>query len=226
MYIPKKRRGLFGGVSEPQAGLQQEIPQPTEKQDGGFFGQGGVGRAIAGTIGDVLLQRNGMAPIYAPAMRDQQQQMQAAAQQAAAQRQKSVDRQNSWEDWQRRQQWQIDNPKPANNDTVNDVNWWMGASPEERAAYQEMNPEYRQGGDGRFYRIDTGGNRAAPTKPVGKLTPMGGMTPQGAAPVLQGAASTNMVSRADAQRVRDSLGPNGQDAFEQWMRENNIQVSN
>lgn len=40
----------------------------------GFFDQGGIGRPIAGYIGDALLNMSGGKPVYAPAMLEQQQQ--------------------------------------------------------------------------------------------------------------------------------------------------------
>lgn len=42
--------------------------------------------------------------------------------------------------------------------------------------------------------------------------------------ILSGASQSQVISRADAARVRQSLGPNGQAAFEQWLRDNNIVV--
>ena len=66
---------------------------------------------------------------------------------------------------------------------------------------------------------------AAPQAPVGRLTPIGGsMTPQSAAPILQGAQAGNVVTPQDAERVRASLGPNGQAAFQRWMQANNIVI--
>lgn len=73
-------------------------------------------QAIAGTIGDTLLQYNSMDPIYAPQQAAQQQQA-LQAQQAQA------ERQNKRDDWR----WQFDyeaaHPKPSNNDTVSDYNF-------------------------------------------------------------------------------------------------------
>lgn len=48
---------------------EPSVPTITPRQS--FFGQGGVGRAIAGNIGDFLLQLGHMQPIYGPA-RDEQ----------------------------------------------------------------------------------------------------------------------------------------------------------
>lgn len=70
----------------------------------GMFG--GSGRAIAGSIGDFLLRQAGMQPIYGPAAQQQrelEQRMQIYQQQ----------RQDSYDDWVRQQQWRKDNPDPA-----------------------------------------------------------------------------------------------------------------
>lgn len=58
---------IFGAL--PQAAKYAMMPAEAKKPK--FFGEGGSGRAIAGHIGDALLQMNGMRPIYAPAMEDQ-----------------------------------------------------------------------------------------------------------------------------------------------------------
>lgn len=62
---PSAVSGSFGigGTMNPEA-------QP-EPRKGGLFARGGIGRSIAGTIGDVLLQRGGLKPMYAPAMKAQ-----------------------------------------------------------------------------------------------------------------------------------------------------------
>lgn len=41
---------------------------------------------------------------------------------------------------------------------------------------------------------------------------------------LNAAAQSNTITPEDAARVRESLGPNGQAAFQQWMRRNNITI--
>lgn len=44
----------------------EQAPEPAKK--GKFFGEGGIGRLIAGAIGDALLTQAKMEPIYAPEM--------------------------------------------------------------------------------------------------------------------------------------------------------------
>jgi len=187
-----KKRGLFGSqmpqgsppIYAPQqpempAGMgYQQYDQPQRQGLGTkLFGQGWEQKALA--IGGALRDDdNGRsAQAYFGGIQQEQAARDAAekaAQLAAAQRQASL------EDWRYKEEYQRANPKPVNNDTVNDVNWFMNATPEEKAAYREMNPEYRQGADGSFYRIDTGGAApsAAPRAPVGKLTPIGGSASQ------------------------------------------------
>lgn len=114
-------RGLFsspfGSRSKADVAARFVMPQEEQKQaKPSFFGQGGAGRGIAGTLGDFLLQYNGFAPTYAPAI---QQQRAIAAQGAADQRNRSLD----LADWQYKQEYERANPKPVNNDTVNDYNF-------------------------------------------------------------------------------------------------------
>ena len=157
----KRRGGLFGsspmqppyatpGIGYDMTAAQQPMAPAKPK----FFGEGGVGRAIAGNIGDFLLQNSGMDPIYQPAM----QQRQAMAHE---QQQREMQRRQGLEDWVAKQEYERANPSPVNNDTVNDFQWYKGLSDEDRAIYHRMKPEYRQGPDGRFYQIDI-----APTAPT------------------------------------------------------------
>lgn len=105
--------GMFGrAMQRGPTSLQQPLPLPAPQKPS-FFGQGGTGRAIAGNIGDFLLQQAGASPIYAPAM---QAQHQAALQQAQAEQQ----RQAGLIDWMAKEKWKRENPEPANNDTAND----------------------------------------------------------------------------------------------------------
>jgi len=81
-----------------------------------FFEQGGVGRAIAGAIGDTLLQQARMQPIFASA------QQQARAQQLQQQRY-AQQQQDEQAQWLARQEYERANPKPINNDTVADFDF-------------------------------------------------------------------------------------------------------
>lgn len=65
---------------------------------------------------------------------------------------------------------------------------------------------------------------SAPTA-AGQAATGGALTPEQAAPILRGASETQTISPEDADRVRRSMGPNGQAQFDQWMRSNNIQIT-
>ena len=142
-----------------------------------------MGRMLAGIIGDALAQGSGFAPVYTPAMR----QREALSQQEA---QWSRRRQAENEDWRNRQQWERDNPVPA--PIQRDAAAWMGMTPEQRQAVQEMT-KAREGDpivnttlpNGQFWSGPRSGLAAAlsgqaspvPVAPVGKLRPLGGPTP-------------------------------------------------
>lgn len=95
-----RENGILPG---DQRGLPQMPQAPAKKP--GLFGQGGVGRYMAGAIGDALLQNAGMQPIHAPAV-------QQAQQMAAALRQQSLKREQDWQDWVQRETWKRANPEP------------------------------------------------------------------------------------------------------------------
>lgn len=175
-----KKPTIFGGMGEgtlaPMTNQPNNMPQmPELKAKPSFFGEGGAGRGIAGAIGDFLLQRSGMQPMYAPVMQQRQQQ-------ALLMKQRDQQRSQEWEDWQRKQEWERANPSPVNNDTINDFNWFKTLSPEDRALYGQMKPQYitADNGDGTKTIVPVtpgmfGGQQpAAPTAPVGKLRPIGG----------------------------------------------------
>ena len=118
--IPKKKTlfgqipmppGYLGGIGDGaierqqmEMGAQQPNMQAMTKKPS-FLGEGGAGRAIAGSIGDFLLQYTGGQPIYAPAMQEQRQMQQR-------QQQMEQQRQASRSDWLWQQQWKKDNPDP------------------------------------------------------------------------------------------------------------------
>lgn len=163
-----KRKGMFGAVQsimpgdQPDYGMggfripvdggpdMPEAAQPEAKKPS-FFGQGGIGRNIAGYVGDWLQQVNGGEATFAPAMQLRQQ---MAYQQQRAQQQ----RETEWQDYVRKAEYDRANPKPINNDTVADYNFWKSVlSPEDFQKWQQNKidpPQYRQGPDGQFYRIN------------------------------------------------------------------------
>lgn len=170
--------GLFGSPfgSRSRADIATRFAAPQEQPKRSFFGQGGAGRAIAGNIGDFLLQYNGFSPIYNPAM---QQQQAIGAQLAAEQRKRSQD----LADWQYKEDYKRDNPDPVNNDTVNDYRFI------EQTLGKDIADQYlRNLGDpivtttlpgNRFYsgprsQFGQALGGSVPTAPVGKLTPIGG----------------------------------------------------
>lgn len=66
------KMAMAGAISPEQYNdptLFQNMEQaPAPKEKGKFFGEGGIGRLIAGSIGDALLTQAKMEPIYAPEM--------------------------------------------------------------------------------------------------------------------------------------------------------------
>lgn len=201
------------GAMDAGQGAQASSGKP------GFFDRGGIGQYALAGISDFIDRRQGDQPTAIPNMMAAQF---AQEQQAAALRQKALEAAQENAQWYERKQWERDNPMPANNDTVNDVNWWMQASPEERAAFHEMNPEYRQGPDGRFYRVEVGGGNA-PTAPVGRLTPIQPTTQNTPAPQLGASGLPAALTPDQYQAVVSVRGKSETDA---WMRRHNIRVTN
>ncbi len=190
MALSFQRQGIFGRrnpMDMPQA-MPQETPQAmpigvgqiTKKP--GFFGQGGAGRAIAGTIGDFLLQQSGMDPVYLPNIL---QQRDAEERARMAQQQRMQGR----EDFLFRENYKRDNPEPKQPDQLTQYMINAGIDPKsergrsmyERAAMNKVDPvtgvPYTdgQGNSGiQFIRPGQMQGSAAPTAPVGKLRPLGG----------------------------------------------------
>jgi hypothetical protein len=160
---------------------QQEAKKP------GFFGQGGIGRAIAGYFGDALLRQADMDPIYVPSMM-QQRQLEAMTQQAEA------ERRAKFQDWQQQYDYERANPKATNNDTVADFNFMtqtLGADEAKKWLARRGDPMVNVTlPNGQFYSGPQSGlaqalggaaqtpQAAPPPKPIGKLTPIapGGAT--------------------------------------------------
>ena len=153
-------RGMFGKkkpsweqdwtIEEMPTGSGAGIPDMASTQQPkkvGFFGQGGVGRGIAGSIGDVLLQYNGAAPIYAPAMQQQRQQKFAEAQYERK-------RTDDFADAMAMQKYKTENP--AQTATQRDVEWIMSLPEDQRKeafrVMQAKQPTFFNGWDGGRYQ--------------------------------------------------------------------------
>lgn len=165
----------YGAQMNYQAPDVPQMPQKTH-----FFGEGGAGRAIAGNIGDALLQFGHMQPIYGP---------QIQAQQEAAQRASQLQLQQAAEYARQKQMYdyELANPKPVHNDTADDYEFWkQKLSPEDFKAWlanKVSPPRYMTGPNGEIVILPSGG---APSAPAGRpalgtivndLPPEGGQTP-------------------------------------------------
>lgn len=135
----KQKRGLFGsGPAMPMASaMSGGMTTAQEPMKPKFFGEGGVGRAIAGNIGDFLLQQSGMDPIYAPVMQ-QRQAMQYDQQQRELQRRQGL------EDWVAKQEWEAKNRPPTYFDDNAGNRWAIGADGKPKLAFRDPTQKYVQ----------------------------------------------------------------------------------
>lgn len=165
--------------------IDPQQPGPPVQAKPTFFQEGGMGRHLAGAIGDALLHYGGMQPVYAPMQQQQRQQAQEEAQWSRR-------RQQANDDWTQREQWKAEHPDPS--PMMRDVQAWQGMSPEQRASYEQIRKAQMGDPDvtvslpnGQFYAGPRSGLSAAltggmapseaPARPVGKLRPIGGATP-------------------------------------------------
>lgn len=155
-----------------QRGQFVDIPTPTPPK-GGMFASGGTGRAIAGYIGDFLLQQAHMNPIYQPTMMEKWK------------RQQELDDYNRKRgddnaDFISQYQYKIDHPAPTSNDTVNDYQFiaqTLGADAAKQFLKTKTDPVVITPYGPMPY---SSAMPQVPTAPVGRLTPIddGGPTPQ------------------------------------------------
>jgi len=144
---------------ETQGAIDQYAAMPQQERKPGFFAQGGVGRAIAGYLGDALLRQADMDPIYAPSMM-----MQRKAELMSAQAE--AERRAKFDDWRQQYDYERSNPKPS---TAQPYRWEsndgslmeLGPDNQPRKVYADPTPKMNfipDGmGGGRWVAVPTGG---------------------------------------------------------------------
>lgn len=142
---------LMAGLMPPAA---QETTSAAPAKGDGFFGENGLGRILAGAIGDGLLQRAGMKPIWAPAM---QQRAQVAAEDAQWSRRHAQEVKDTQANAILTHQLKSLYPEPS--PVTRDADAWLNLSPTQQDAYraiQAAKPQFIPDGMG-------GGQWARPT---------------------------------------------------------------
>lgn len=159
--------GLFG-AQPPNLGPNVQMPQT--QHGGGMFGGSNLGSILAAAL-------SGYAASSNPG--PQQALFAALAQkrrQAEEESQYQRERQDKQTDWQSQYDYELQHPKPINNDTANDYSFWQQhLSPQEFETWKQSKidpPQYMNVPGVGLVQIPRGGS-AAPTAPVGKLTPLG-----------------------------------------------------
>lgn len=118
------------GQGVPIPALQTALATDTAPK-GGFFKDGGMGRYLAGAIGDVLLQQSGMQPMFAPMQRQKQSDEREEAQWT---RRREAENQ----DWTNREAWKLANQKREPTSMERNLATFQQWGPDQRKAYAEM----------------------------------------------------------------------------------------
>jgi hypothetical protein len=140
----------YGDGSTP-AMMQQPMSQPMPEEQPAKFKPN-----ILGVIGDAMQVFGGGQATYMNSVREQQERSELMRQRAMMAQQ---ERETGWQDWVKKKEYERANPDPVRNDTVADYEFIKQTAGEEAAKQFVMNkanpPEYRQGPDGNFYRVNT-----------------------------------------------------------------------
>lgn len=227
-------RGIFGmpkaGMDAGAMGMQQPAPRPAPEEkparwmDGGKFNvKDGLGVAL-GLLGTAF----GSRPILAEMLMGNMMQKKRGEQEA---QRAQADRMARREDLQ----WEWAN-KPKEGPKPGTFEWYQTASPEQRALYDQYDPVTvgtwqgpipvpRRPPVGSTVSMDQIGPAPAATI-QNTPAPQSGLTDQQASAIMMQAAKTGMLSASDAAALGSVLGANGNSAFNQWVRENNIRIGN
>lgn len=172
--------GFRGGLAFPQIeSTMTETFAPTAPvQPATSTGYGGAARAIAGYIGDALLQANRMQPIYAPTVqRRQEREQQLADEQRRNAAQLDM--------WRQQQSWKQANPDPRYFEANNGDQYVIGPDGQPQRIFADpspkvsMTPVKNADGTTTLYptvngQVMTGQAAPTPSAPVGKLIPYQG----------------------------------------------------
>lgn len=186
MAIGFRTSGMIGRKPD----MPQAMPQPNAMPIGvkemtkkpGFFQKGGFGQYALAAISDFGARLNDRDQNMLGDMMAFQQKKQMEAEEARLRALEPIKLGNSIirPDGKGGYTPVYTEPKEPNNDTVADYNFWKQTlSPQQFERWLQNRidpPEYRQGRDGRFYRIDTADGPLAPVTDDewNSASPMGG----------------------------------------------------
>jgi hypothetical protein len=178
-------------------------------------------QSIAGIVGDSLAQWQGGQPIFA---QTQAMRQKAVYDAAMAQRERA----NKYADWQQQYDYEAAHPKPGNNDTANDYNFYAGKYGKDFAdSWAKFNAANIRQPDGTYLPVSAGwgGGDQTPAAPLGATLPQGYTIDQPAA-AQSGGATPTILPRVNASQIRSSFGkgPEGDAQFSRWLAAHNVTV--
>lgn len=221
-----KNRGMFGTSimpgDQPPFPMERPMPQtaPQEKKawlDGGKFTAKDAIALALGALGPGLSGRANTSQMILGLLNQRR---------AGEQRQQQ--RQMDWEDWTRKYEYERSNPKPSNaqpyrwEDNAGNV-WQYGAGGQPERIFTDVVPKYYVQGDQAVQIANPYLNQSAPTKPVGRLTPIEPTMQNTPAPQTGANGFPSVLSPQQYQATVNAMGKEKTDA---WMQRNGIRMGN